>query len=84
MDEAISPEQVSSEAALLPIHEIAAFLQQHLGQRMTAYIGGVNDPNAVRLSDATRRENRPYQIHTAHTRRLKQLLQKKSSDQERR
>jgi hypothetical protein len=43
----ISPEQVSSEAALLPIHEIAAFLQHHLGQRMTAYIGGVNDPKMV-------------------------------------
>ena len=45
--EPVSPEQVSSEAALLPIHEIAAFLKRHLGQRMTAYIGGVNDPKMV-------------------------------------
>jgi hypothetical protein len=45
--EPISPEQVSSEAALLSIQEIVAFLQLHLGQRMTAYIGGVNDPKMV-------------------------------------
>ena len=43
----ISPEQVSGEAALLTIQEIVAFLQEHLGQRMTAYIGGVNDPKMV-------------------------------------
>ena len=47
MVQPISPEQVSSEAALLPIHEITAFLQEHLGQRMTAYIGGVKDPKMV-------------------------------------
>jgi hypothetical protein len=38
---------VSTDAARLPIHEIAAFLRQHLGQRMTAYISGVNDPKMV-------------------------------------
>ncbi len=47
MDEQLSPEQVSDEAALLPIHEIAAYLYEHLGQRMTAYIGGVKDPKMV-------------------------------------
>lgn len=41
------PEQVSADAARLPISEIATFLRQHLGQRMTAYIGGVNDPKMV-------------------------------------
>jgi hypothetical protein len=44
---AIVPEQLSKDAARLPIHEIAAFLRQHLGQRMTAYISGVNDPKMV-------------------------------------
>jgi len=43
----ITPEQVSTEAALLPIHEIVAFLREHLGQRMTAYVGGVNEPKMV-------------------------------------
>ena len=43
----IAPEQVSAEAARLPIAEIADFLRQHLGQRMTAYISGVNDPKMV-------------------------------------
>lgn len=47
MSRAIAPEQVSDEAARLPIDEIAAFLQQHLGQRMTAYLGGVKDPKMV-------------------------------------
>jgi hypothetical protein len=40
-------EQVSSEAARLPIHEIATFLREHLGQRMTAYVSGVNDSKMV-------------------------------------
>ncbi|HZJ51970.1 MAG TPA: XRE family transcriptional regulator [Actinomycetota bacterium] len=43
----IAPEQVSEEAARLPINEIAEFLQQHLGQRMTAYLSGVTDPKMV-------------------------------------
>ena len=47
MAEPLSPEQVSDEAALLPIQEIIAYLQAHLGQRMTAYISGVKDPKMV-------------------------------------
>jgi hypothetical protein len=43
----LSPEQVSDEAALLPIQDIVAYLQEHLGQRMTAYISGVKDPKMV-------------------------------------
>jgi hypothetical protein len=43
----IASEQVSAEAARLPITEIASFLREHLGQRKTAYIGGVNDPKMV-------------------------------------
>jgi hypothetical protein len=41
------PEQVSAEAARLPIHEIATYLRENLGQRLTAYISGVNDPKMV-------------------------------------
>ncbi len=43
----IAPEQISDEAARLSITEIAEFLQQHLGQRMTAYLSGVTDPKMV-------------------------------------
>lgn len=43
----LAPEQVSDEAARLSISEIARFLQEHLGQRMTAYIGGVTDQKMV-------------------------------------
>ena len=45
--EVLLPEDVSSEAARLPITEIAGFLRQHLGGTMTAYISGVNDPKMV-------------------------------------
>jgi hypothetical protein len=45
--EPLSPVQISDEAALLPIQEIIAYLQEHLGQRMTAYIAGVKDPKMV-------------------------------------
>ncbi len=47
MIDPLSPEQVSDEAALLPIQDIVAYLQEHLGQRMTAYISGVKDPKMV-------------------------------------
>lgn len=43
----IDAEQVSVEAARLPIGEIATFLRDHLGHGMTAYISGVNDPKMV-------------------------------------
>lgn len=41
------PEEVSAEAVRLPITEIAKFMRQHLGQRMTAYLSGLNDPKMV-------------------------------------
>jgi hypothetical protein len=44
---AVGSEQVNIEAVRLPIHEIAAFLQQQLGKNLTAYISGVNDPKMV-------------------------------------
>jgi hypothetical protein len=47
MAKPIAPEHVSAEAAWLPITEIASYMREHLGQRKTAYIGGVNDPKMV-------------------------------------
>ncbi len=47
MTAASSAEQVSTEAAMLPIHEIATFLREHIGQRTTGYLSGVNDPKMV-------------------------------------
>ena len=47
MTASIAAEQVSTEAAMLPIHEIATFLREHIGQRMTGYLSGVNDPKMV-------------------------------------
>jgi hypothetical protein len=44
---AIPPEQISSDAARLPIHEIVAFLRQKLGRTTIAYISGVKDPKMV-------------------------------------
>ena len=52
-------ERVSSEAARLPIAEIASFLRQHLGGTMTAYISGVNDRKMVTRWIAGRSTPRP-------------------------
>jgi len=38
---------MSDDDSQLPISEIARFLKEHLGQRTTAYIGGVTDPKMV-------------------------------------
>ncbi len=47
MSMTIAPAQVDREATELPIEEIAAFLQAHLGQRITAYVAGVSDRKMV-------------------------------------
>jgi hypothetical protein len=44
---AITQRQMSTDAALVPIHEIALFLKAHLGKKTTAYISGVSDPKMV-------------------------------------
>jgi hypothetical protein len=43
----IAQRQMSTDAALVPIHEIALFLKAHLGKNTTAYISGVSDPKMV-------------------------------------
>lgn len=57
--ELLPADEVSSEAARLPITEIARFLRQHLGGTMTAYISGVNDPKMVTRWIAGRSTPRP-------------------------
>jgi hypothetical protein len=52
-------DEVSAEAARLPIPEIASFLRKHLGGSMTAYISGVNDPTMVGRWIAGRSKPRP-------------------------
>lgn len=39
--------ELSRRVVLLDIAEIAAYLQEHLGQKLTAYIAGVKDVKAV-------------------------------------
>ena len=55
----MAPTQVSDEAARLGIEEIVEFLEQHLGQRMTAYLSGVKDPKMVGRWAAGRHRPRP-------------------------
>lgn len=40
-------EKIEREAQITPIAKIAAFLQKHLGQKITAYLSGLNDPKEV-------------------------------------
>jgi hypothetical protein len=44
---AIAPRQTDTDAALLPIDEVALFLRTHLGKKTTAYVSGVSDPKMV-------------------------------------
>lgn len=44
---AIDPVAVEEEAARLEIAAIARFLQQTLGQQLTAYLAGLRDPKMV-------------------------------------
>jgi hypothetical protein len=40
-------ERLDREASTLPIGEVAAFLQDRLGQRMTAFLGGLADAKQI-------------------------------------
>jgi hypothetical protein len=40
-------EEIEREAVMTPLPKIAAFLQENLGQKLTAYITGLTDPKAV-------------------------------------
>ena len=40
-------EQIDRAASTLPLAEIAAFLQDSVGQKFTAYMSGLNDPKEV-------------------------------------
>jgi hypothetical protein len=43
----LDPLAVSDEATRLDVAEIATYLQQQLGQKLTAYVAGVTDPKMV-------------------------------------
>src|SRR3954447_23086289 len=43
----LDPAHVSEEATRLRIDAIATYLQQQLGQKLTAYLAGVTDPKMV-------------------------------------
>src|SRR3954447_9138611 len=43
----LDPATVSAEATRLGIDAVAAYLQQQLGQKLTAYLAGVADPKMV-------------------------------------
>lgn len=38
---------IARRAVLIDIEEMASFLQDHLGQKLTAYLAGINDAKAV-------------------------------------
>ena len=40
-------EKIEHDTTVVPINEIASFLQDKLGQKFTAYISGLNDPKEV-------------------------------------
>jgi hypothetical protein len=52
-------EEIEREAFTTPAAKIAAFLQDHLGQKLTAYVAGLTDPKAV--GSWIREENAPRQ-----------------------
>src|SRR3954453_7906176 len=43
----LDPTRVSEEATRLGIDAVAAYLQEQLGQKLTAYLAGVTDPKMV-------------------------------------
>jgi hypothetical protein len=52
-------ERIERDAVVTPLHKIAAFLQETLGQKLTAYVAGLTDPKAV--GSWIREENEPRQ-----------------------
>jgi hypothetical protein len=47
VEAAVAAQQTDTDAALLPIHQIALFLRTHLGRKTTAYLSGISDPKMV-------------------------------------
>jgi hypothetical protein len=43
----LDPELITHEAVALDIMEVSAYLQAALGQKLTAYVAGINDPKMV-------------------------------------
>lgn len=68
---ASSAERLDRDAATLPIGEVAAYLQEQLGQRMAAFLAGLADAKQIgRYARATvlHRDpppRRPARLHAA-------------------
>lgn len=43
----LDPAKIENEATTASIAEIARYLQEHLGQKLTAFLAGVRDPKMV-------------------------------------
>ncbi len=43
----LDPVEIENEATKADIAEVARYLQEHLGQKLTAYLAGVRDPKMV-------------------------------------
>lgn len=75
MSAAIAPQPKDTDVALLPIHEVALFLQGHLGKKTTAYLSGVSDPKMVThwIAQHNRPRDRP-QMRLREAYRAAELL----------
>jgi hypothetical protein len=64
----LDPATVSDEATRLPIGDVASYLQEQLGQKLTAYLSGVTDPKMVgrwAASKAQPRDEREMRLRDA-------------------
>jgi uncharacterized protein (DUF2384 family) len=41
------PEQIERDSTIAPVRELAHYLQETVGQKMTAFLAGLNDPRVV-------------------------------------
>jgi hypothetical protein len=55
-------EQIELRARITKIQEIAAYLQENLGQKITAYLSGLKDPKVVGLWAKGRGEPRELSV----------------------
>jgi hypothetical protein len=61
----LDPTRVSEEATRLGIDAVAAYLQEQLGQKLTAYLAGVTDPKMVGRWAAGKAQPREMRLRDA-------------------
>ncbi|HEV7508423.1 MAG TPA: hypothetical protein VGS07_26310 [Thermoanaerobaculia bacterium] len=59
--------QIERQAVTSDISQVASYLQQHLGQKVTAYLSGINDSKLVGQWAAGRVQPRPAPTHRLRT-----------------